>query len=71
MEPAGLTRYDDDRCGHLRWKGMYIEVAYDPSFSSSNDRLFWCHKTQKCLGPDGKVADDFECNAARNCFRAL
>ncbi len=71
MERAGLTRIDEDRCNFLRWKGMYIDVEWDPSFPHSNDRLFWCHKTQNCLGPDGKLADDYECNAVRGCYKPL
>ena len=27
--------------------------------------------TYNCLGPDGKVADEYECNAARECYKAL
>lgn len=35
------------------------------------DRTFWCHKTQNCLGPDGKVADEYECNETRGCYKPL
>ena len=71
MERAGVTRPDDDRCDLLRWKGMFIESSWEPSWAHSGDRLFWCHKTQNCLGPDGKVVDEYDCNETRNCFKAL
>lgn len=68
-ERSSLTRIDDDRCDRLRWKGMYIEAEWDPTVPHSGDRLFWCHKTQQCLGPDGKLVDDYECNPARKCYK--
>jgi len=71
MERAGIGRPDDDRCDFLRWKGLFIEAEWDPALPHSSDRLFWCHKTQNCLGPDGKIADDYECNETRSCFRPL
>ncbi|MFN7920665.1 MAG: hypothetical protein U0Q16_11245 [Bryobacteraceae bacterium] len=72
MERPGLTLIDDDRCDFLRWKGLYIESVWDPAIvPHSGDRNFWCHKTQKCLGPDGKVVDDYECNETRGCYAAL
>ncbi|MCZ2076770.1 MAG: hypothetical protein HUU41_20480 [Bryobacteraceae bacterium] len=71
MERAGLTNIDDDRCDNLRWKGMYIEADWDPSVPHSNDRAFWCQRTQSCVGPDGKVVDDYECNETRGCYHPL
>jgi hypothetical protein len=71
MERPGLTRIDEDRCDNLRWKGMFIDAPWDPSVPHSNDRLFWCHKTQNCIGPDGKIADDYECNETRPCYQPL
>lgn len=71
MEQPGLTILDDDRCEHLRWKSMYFETSWDPTVPRSNERLFWCHKTQQCTGPDSQLVDDYECNAARNCYRGL
>ena len=70
MEYAGMNIIDDDRCEYLRWKGMYVDKDHDPKLASG-DRLFWCHKTQNCLGPDGKLADDYECSVGRSCYRAL
>jgi hypothetical protein len=68
-ERSSLTQLDDDRCDNLRWKGLYIEAEWDPTVPHSADRLFWCHKTQQCVGPDGKLADDYECNPARKCYK--
>ena len=71
MERSGLARIDDDRCQNLRWKGLYIASEVDPNVGHSNDRLFWCHKTANCLGPDNKLVDDYECNETRNCYCAM
>jgi hypothetical protein len=68
-ERSSLTQLDDDRCESLRWKGMYIEAEWDPTVPHSGDRLFWCQHTQQCLGPDGKLVDDYECNPARRCYK--
>lgn len=70
MEYAGMNILDDDRCDCLRWKGMFVDTDHDPKLASG-DRLFWCHKTGNCLGPDGSLVDDYECNAARDCYKAL
>jgi len=71
MERSSLIPDDGDRCEFLRWKGMYIDAEWDPSVQHGNDRAFWCHKTQNCLGPDGKLVDDYECNPFRGCYREL
>ena len=71
MERAGITVIDEDRCQNLRWKGMFIEAEWDPTVPHGNDRLFWCQKTQICLGPDGQLVDEYECHDGRNCYRAL
>jgi hypothetical protein len=72
MERSSITNIDEDRCDFLRWKGMFIDSEWDPKIvPHSGDRLFWCQKTQQCLGPDGKVADDYECNETRGCYKPL
>jgi hypothetical protein len=58
-----------DRCGNLRWKGLYIDP--DQEAPGGDDHIFWCLKTQLVLGPDGKLAGKFECHAARSCYQAL
>ena len=35
MERAGLARIDDDRCAHLRWKGMFIPAEWDAPYRCS------------------------------------
>jgi len=64
-----ISGVDDDRCDHLRWKGMFVHAEWDPTVPHAGDRLFWCHKTQKCLGPDDRVVDDYECNPTRGCYK--
>jgi hypothetical protein len=71
MERSSWIVEDDDRCQYIRWKGMYIDAEWDPTVQHGNDRAFWCHKTQICLGPDGKLVDDYECNPFRKCYSAL
>ena len=71
MEPATLTRIDDDRCLSLRWKGMFIAAEWDPTVQRCNDRAFWCQKTSIVLGPDGQVVDEYECHDGRKCYEAL
>ncbi|MBI1896033.1 MAG: hypothetical protein HYS04_05775 [Acidobacteria bacterium] len=71
MEPAGLTRPDDDRCVHLRWKGMFIDTVWDPTVPHSNDRAYWCQHTQNCLGPDNQLVDEYECHDGRTCYKPL
>ena len=71
MERAGMTPIADERCEFLRSKSMFVDAEPNPTVPDSGDRLFWCHKTQTCLGPDGKIADDYECNECRACYKAL
>ena len=59
-----------NRCENLRWKGMFIEADWDPRFSISNDRSFWCQHTLNCLGPDGQVVDEFECSPGPQLLRS-
>ena len=58
------------RCEFLRWKGLFVDTIPDDNLASG-DRLFWCQKTQNCLGPDGKVAADDECTRTRPCYKTL
>ncbi len=62
---------DPDRCEFIRWKGMFIESIEDVNSTYSPDRVYWCQKTQICLGPDGQGVDEYECNETRGCYRAL
>jgi hypothetical protein len=71
MERAGNGRIGLERCRNLRWKGLFIEAEWDDSVPHGNDRAFWCQHTYNCLGPDSKLADEYECNEARKCFEAM
>ena len=66
-----MNKYDMDRCDSLRWKGLFTQTSEDPDETHAADGLFWCQKTQQCIGPDGKIVDDYECNETRGCYRAL
>lgn len=66
-----LNKPGATRCEKLRWKGMFTGSPPDPTIQPSNDRAFWCQHTYICLGPDGKVVDDLECNASRKCYDEL
>jgi hypothetical protein len=72
IEPPGLSKKASmNRCANLRWKGLYIDSTCDPENHYSNDSAMWCLQTSKCVGPDGKVVDDFECSPARTCYEQL
>ena len=64
-------KLDMNRCAYLRWKGLYIESEALPENDFSQDSAIWCHHTYKCVGPDGKVVDEFECTPARDCYVQL
>jgi len=70
-ERPGLTKVGMNRCEKLRWKGLFIEAEWDPTIQHSNDRSFWCQHTWNCLGPDGKLVDEFECSPGRPCYEQL
>ena len=66
-----LRIVDDDRCTNLRWKGMYINTVWDATAQQGTDHIYWCQKTQKPLGPDGKSVDQYECHDGRKCYLPL
>ncbi len=69
--PGVNPKLNLDRCRNLRWKGLYVDILYDPENDFSNDSAMWCLETNKCVGHDGKVAGDEECNPSRPCFQKL
>jgi len=72
MEPLGSAKkVSRNRCLHLRWKGLYINAECNPENHYSYDTAMWCQHTYKCVGPDGKVVDEFECSPARECYEQL
>jgi hypothetical protein len=59
---------DPNLCSALRWKGQFILAEHDPDVQRSNDGLFWCMRTQTCIGPDGEVAEPGNCaSKTRGC----
>ena len=56
------------RCEGLRWKGMFVDAAHDPTVPESNTRIYWCAFSQSPLGPDGDVVDEDTCTASRSCY---
>jgi hypothetical protein len=68
---AGRRKVSMNRCAFLRWKGLYIHAESDPDNNQSNDSAMWCQHTYKCVGPDDKVVDEFECSPARSCYVQL
>jgi len=58
-------------CEHLRHKGMYVMSVVDPAEFQFYDKYdataYWCTKTQKPLGPDGKPAHASACQDGREC----
>ena len=70
LEGNALSVVGQDRCNNLRWKGLFIEAEWDPTIAPG-DRTYWCQHTYTCLGPDGQVVDEYECNPARGCYKEL
>jgi hypothetical protein len=61
----------DAHCSHLRHKGMYVMTTPDPGEAACHDPFdasaYWCTRTQKALGPDGRPARPDDCGDARSC----
>ena len=55
-------------CRKLRTKAMFIDADPDPDVPDTADGMFWCTHTRNCLGPDGQVASEMECQEGRACF---
>ena len=70
MENAGL-KVLTERCGNIRWKGMFIDAEWDPTVQQSNDRIYWCVQTQNVFGPDGQIVDEDTCNTTRSCYQGI
>jgi len=52
-------------------EGLYVLAETEPENDFSHDTAMWCQQTYKCVGPDGKVVDEFECSPARTCYEQL
>ena len=71
MESTRMDTPGADRCARLRWKGLYVEIVPDSAALGAGDRLFWCNRTQTCLGPDGNAVEEGGCTNARSCYEKL
>jgi hypothetical protein len=55
-----------DICKSLRSKKLFYQTEEEAS-PVENAGPFWCSRTQKLLGPDGKIAGHEECRPGRGC----
>ena len=64
-------------CRHLRCKEMYYTSEVETEREQAritdpdeDDRLYWCTKTCRPLGPEGKEANLHDCDPERSCYEA-
>jgi hypothetical protein len=50
---------------------MFIDAEPDPTVPRSDGGYCWCVHTQNCLGPDGQVASEENCQPGRACYEPL
>ena len=58
-------------CMNLRHKLMFVDERHmqrGMTDNSSDTRVFWCKKTQDCLGPDGEPVSPGDCSNGRACY---
>lgn len=53
-------------CKSLRSKKLFYQTEEDAS-EVTHAGPFWCSRTQKLLGPDGKIVGHEECRPGRGC----
>ena len=60
-------------CANLRHKGMYVlrDAGEDAAacYDAYDATVYWCTRTQKALGPDGKPVHQDACTHGRECCR--
>ncbi len=61
------SQLDNQPCKHLRSKEMFYDTAAPPD-QQHGSGIFWCTRTDNCLGSDGKPAADDECDPQRECY---
>ena len=58
-------------CDHLRHKGMYVLSVVDPDehkfYDPYDATAYWCTRTMRGLGPDGKPVHRDHCQSGRDC----
>ena len=66
MPPNELARV---RCAHLRTKKMYIPAEYPRPgrLPRSETAHYWCVRTARPIGPDGRLVHLDTCNRSRDC----
>jgi hypothetical protein len=70
MSTPELVKIHENRCDHLRWKGLFVDTEDEAGREHHPpDRIFWCLKTQQCVGPDGSIVGARQCAPTRDCFR--
>ncbi len=55
-----------ERCRFLLSNSLFANIERDPDWVDQGP--FWCSHTQGCLGPDGQLCDDHECQPGRACY---
>lgn len=66
-----IDKASHNLCKRLRWKGMFVEAAPDPTVPNMSDGFVWCTHSMNCLGPDGKAADRDNCKPGRSCYEPI
>ena len=61
------NRLNNRPCKHLQSKEMFYETATPPG-DEHGSGIFWCARTQNCLGPDNKPAETEGCLPERRCY---
>jgi len=56
-------------CRYIRSKEMYHQAAGQPEDDCSSG-IYWCSRTQECLGPDGHACGKTDCGPNRACYLA-
>jgi hypothetical protein len=72
--PKPTSRFvNEHHCEHLRHKGMYVLTVVDQDEHTFYDpydaTAYWCIRTQKALGPDGRRAHADDCRPGRECCK--
>jgi len=70
-EPTPQPGASSQRCALLRSKWMFIHVEREANDPRQESGLCWCVHTQNCLGPDGQVANEENCQPGRACYEEL
>ena len=71
-KPASpLVHAHSGSCEHLRHKGMYVLAVVDPDehkfYDPYDATAYWCTRTMRGLGPDGKAVHRDQCRGGREC----